>query len=93
MATALEKLASDPTVEVEFGPPICPHCGIFNPEVFIETTGGEGRLADFVIEARCLACHEVMYATVESYSMHRETVTVKREIETRRAGWDGEKNV
>lgn len=89
IAVGVEKMASEPQIEVEFGPPVCPHCGTFNPEVQIEAESGEGKLAEFVIgPGTCLTCGGTMYAVVESFSMHRELQTAADEINSRRAGWE-----
>lgn len=81
---ALEKLASDPIVEYEAGPPMCPHCGAFDPEVEIPAHDGVGGpLSQFVSPAMCKNCNNVMFFIVESYSMHRDRDTAIAEIKER----------
>lgn len=51
------------------GPPFCPHCGTFNPEVRNE--GGNGPLAEFVLVAGCHSCGKMMYGVVQGWTMFR----------------------
>ena len=86
---ALEKLNEEVQVEIDPGPPICPHCGTEDPEVTCMEGESVGPLSEVVIEARCMECENIMYAVVESYSMHRESDTAKDELfyeKRRRAG-------
>jgi hypothetical protein len=91
IALALEKLASDPVVEIESGPPLCPHCGAFNPTVRKPEEGeAVGPLGEFIIVADCGECGQTLYGTVESYSMHATKESVREEIEARRTGDNGQ---
>lgn len=89
--TALEKLNEEVQVEIDPGPPICPHCGVDDPRVAVSESVSEGPLSEIVIEARCMECENVMYAVIESYSMHRTSETVRDELfySKRRAGRNG----
>jgi hypothetical protein len=58
---ALESLAQDPVIEMETGPPVCPHCNAMNPKVTVRDSEGQGFLIDFVIRAEC-QCGRVFYA-------------------------------
>jgi hypothetical protein len=60
--TALERLAQDPVIEMETGPPVCPHCEKMNPTVRVEESEGIGALGEFVIKATCTHCGNVFYA-------------------------------
>lgn len=82
---ALEKLASDPVVEIEAGPPICPSCGKHDPIVTMMETEGQGKLSDFIIKGQCHTCGETIYGIIESYSMHASLDSLKNEMEVRRA--------
>lgn len=84
MANALEKLTTDPEIEIEAGPPICPHCGQFDPTVRVAEGGGGGPLSEFVLIAACDNCKKMMYVLTESYSVHRVPETAKAEIDERR---------
>lgn len=59
---AFERLAQDPVIEIETKPPVCPHCEKINPNVRVQESEAEGKLAEFVIEAECLSCHKPFYA-------------------------------
>lgn len=59
---ALEKLAEDPQIEIEAGPPICPHCNTFNPEVATRDEEMSGPLHEFLLVVTCLNCHNRFYA-------------------------------
>jgi len=61
-ADALERLAEDPVIEMETGPPVCPHCETINPTVRVEESSAQGKLGEFVIQAHCLHCNSVIYA-------------------------------
>ena len=60
--SALERLAEDPVIQMETGPPVCPHCETMNPEVRVQEGEASGPLAEFVIQAHCLRCNKVFYA-------------------------------
>lgn len=59
---AIEALAEDPEIKVEVHPPVCPYCEQINPVVKVRESEAEGQLAEFVIHAECLHCHESFYA-------------------------------
>lgn len=81
IADAVEKMASDPEIEIEGGPPICANCGVMNPEVIIpEQEAGRGPLAEISIEATCTHCGSLLIAVPESYSMHKSRETAIAEI-------------
>lgn len=72
LTIATEKMAADPEIEIEGGPPICPSCGKMNPVVELsEKPAGRGPLAEIAIEAICTHCGNLVIAIPESYSMHR----------------------
>lgn len=81
IADAIEKMASDPEIEIEGGPPICANCGMMNPEVIITAQeAGRGPLAEIAIEATCTHCGSLCIAVPESYSMHKSRQTAIAEI-------------
>lgn len=88
IADALEKLASDPEVEIEVGPPVCPSCGKLNPTVVLPSQeGGQGPMAEIIVNGHCAHCGSPFYIVIESYSMHKTPTTAGEEIEARkRAG-------
>lgn len=89
IADSLEKLASDPEVEIEFGPPLCPSCGKINPMIELDpqTTELSGPMLEIVLPARCLTCKARLFIGIESFSVHQTIETLTEEIEARRAGF------
>lgn len=87
IASGIEALAIDTdNIEIDNGPPICPSCGAFDPEVILKSDeGGRGPLSDVVIHATCVTCGQEMIALIESYSMHMSVDTAKVEMERIRA--------
>lgn len=84
IATALEKLATEPQVEIEAGPPICPNCGEFNPVILLASQeAAQGKMAELVIDATCVKCEHSIYIVIESYSVHSQRVTAAEEIKER----------
>lgn len=49
------------------GPPYCPSCGHFNPEVTAKAGGGP--LGDFVLVSKCGACQKELYAVPEGWQV------------------------
>ena len=85
MAEALEKLASDPEVEIEVGPPVCPSCGKINPTVKLpDQEGGQGPMAEIVVNGACMECGSPFFIVIESFSVHRTVGTAGEEIEARK---------
>lgn len=91
IAEGVEKLASDPEIEIESGPALCPTCGRLNPTVDMPgSEGGRGPLAEIAIEAQCTHCGHSMFAVIESYSMHKSREQAVQEIKERAASYDHE---
>lgn len=88
IADALEKLADDAVVEIEGGPPVCPHCGQYDPEIIVKESESKGKLSSYVVEAECDNCGAIMYVVIDSYSMHMGLDTVRNEIEARAGAED-----
>lgn len=89
IADALEKLASDPEVEIEMGPPLCPSCGKLNPVIKISAQEEQsGPMVELVTPAMCENCGGQLFIVTESYSVHRNLDTAKEEIYARRAGME-----
>jgi hypothetical protein len=83
IATALEKIASDPEIEIHAGPPICPHCGQFDPDIEVPANPTmRGKLGNYIVAVTCVHCQKVMYGVIESYSMHASLETVALELES-----------
>lgn len=85
IADALEKLAADPEVEIEVGPPVCPSCGKLNPTVVLPTQeGGQGPMAEIVVSGSCAHCGMPFFIVIESFSMHKTSKTAIEEIQARK---------
>lgn len=89
LAEGVEALAAEQEVEIKSLPPVCPHCGAFDPRVTIAPQeGGEGKMSEIVVDARCNACGNRVFIVIDSYSTHREVETVAMELSEReRAGY------
>lgn len=57
----MERLAEDPVVELETGPPVCPHCERVNPEIRVQEKETTGAMAEFLIRAHCQHCNNLFY--------------------------------
>jgi len=89
IANAVEKLASDPEIEIEGGPPLCPTCGRLNPIVDLPPQdSGRGPLAEIAIEATCTHCGGLVIAIPESYSMHRIREQAMQELTAKAASFN-----
>jgi hypothetical protein len=80
--TALEKLAEDPVLQIESGPPICPFCKRI-AEIKIEQDAGEGPLAVYVIVPECLHCHNKFFAVPLEWAIFTTQEEAEIEIEKR----------
>jgi ribosomal protein L37AE/L43A len=83
IAKACEKMGEDPVLEVEIGPPVCPHCGILNPKVSYEDTAGTGQLYEYFIMFECEECDKVFAAAPIQWSMHTSQHTLEAEMKER----------
>jgi len=79
---AVERLAQDPVLEIEAAPPMCPHCGNFNPIVIV-TEGSDGPLSECVLYCQCQNCNQAFYAMPVTWHMHQEMQTVREELKER----------
>jgi hypothetical protein len=87
-AVANEKLleiAEKEQFTVEQGPPVCPHCGVFNPEVtqlFREEASGP--LSEFVMQCETHCCNRPVYCiavgwdVVPHIEIARELLSMKK---------------
>lgn len=81
---ALEALAKDPVVEIEAGPPVCPACGVFNPEISINETNSKGPLFEYVLIPVCNSCNTRFYAVPQTWHMFMRREEVQAQMEERR---------
>lgn len=84
IGAAIEKLA-DPVEHPEIpelGPPVCPHCGIFDPEFEPEglAEGAHGPLSTYYFHGVCGNCGNRIYGVAQGYSMHPTFDSLKGEI-------------
>jgi hypothetical protein len=80
---AIERLAEDPVIEVETKPPVCPHCEKINPNVRVQESEAEGKLAEFVIQAQCLNCHKPFFAIPMQWEVATSGEEVRQMISER----------
>jgi hypothetical protein len=84
IAEAVEKLAADPEVEIEVGPPVCPSCGKLNPSVTLPAQeGGQGLMSEIIVNGHCNECGAPFFIVIESYSLHMMSSTAVSEINAR----------
>src|SRR5687767_15073101 len=76
----VEKLASDPEIEIEAGPAFCPNCGKHDPVVTVLNTEGDGHLLEWVLVAECHNCNHTFYGLVESWSMFNSSEQLQAEL-------------
>lgn len=79
---ALEKLAEDPVLQIESGPPVCPFCNTI-AEVEIQEDQGEGPLAIYVIKPTCLHCHNSFFAVPLEWAIFTNHEDTQTEIKKR----------
>jgi len=83
IAIATERMADDPVLEMEVGPPVCPNCGVLNPIVSTESEGGTGHLFEMFVKMHCNGCDTTFYGIPVQWSMHLETSTLRAELQER----------
>jgi hypothetical protein len=86
LTKAVEALAEEPESEfqMEISPPVCPHCGTFNPTVFIPD-GGSGPLMECVLQAECGNCHLTMFAVPIQWDMLPDVSSYEHYVSERTA--------
>lgn len=81
---AVEKLAEEPIINVESGPPVCPFCETMNPRIRVRESEADGPLGEYVLQAHCQQCDEIFYAMPQMWLCVKTIGEVKEEIEDRR---------
>jgi NMD protein affecting ribosome stability and mRNA decay len=84
IAVGVEHLAEDPVVEIEAGPPVCPHCGRFNPEISVREVEAQGPIFEYVLVAHCNNCGQKFYAVPQTWVMFTRREEVEAEMNERR---------
>jgi len=77
-------MAEDPVIEMETGPPNCPHCDRVNPVIRVEESGGTGLMAEFVIQARCEHCGNTFYALPMQWQCVQRLTQINEILEARK---------
>jgi hypothetical protein len=83
IAKGIEKLAEDPIVEMEVGPPVCPHCDRLNPRIATHEQGGTGQLYEMFVAMRCEECGGDFYGVPVQWEMHTDTETLRHALQER----------
>jgi hypothetical protein len=92
IAKGVDRLAEDPVIQMEIGPPVCPHCGVFNPKVAYEDAAGEGPLYEFFMAFICQECDTPFAAVPVQWSMHTHKDSLEQEIRERAENFNGNGN-
>ena len=85
LTVAVEKLGEEPEsmeLKMEISPPVCPHCGAFNPTVVVPE-GGDGPLMDCVLKAVCRNCDNLILAVPIQWDMLPDYETYERYVHER----------
>jgi hypothetical protein len=89
IADGIDRLGQEPEIEIDWGPPKCPHCNAFDPQVEIEEQDGSGPLSEYYLEPTCGACRKKFFIVIQGYSAHVERDMASQEIEERKKGGHG----
>jgi len=84
LVVAVEKLSEDQVLEIESGPPICPHCDTFAPDVTVEETTGTGPLSEYLVKPTCRSCGNQFYAVPIEWALFTTYQEAEAEVKTRR---------
>lgn len=90
IATACERMAEDPVIQMETGPPVCPHCDKLDPVIRVEESGGTGQMSEFIIKAQCQSCGNIFYAIPLQFQSTTRMTEVPEILKARReiAGYE-----
>lgn len=86
---ALEKIAEEPILQTEGGPPICPHCNTLNPRVTVSADESDGPLAEFALVAKCGPCGGTIFGVPLEWGLFTNPEEAREEIARRRAVLNG----
>jgi hypothetical protein len=87
-AKAQEELIRLATEERDYGdnlvgPPLCPHCGMFDPK--IRNEGGAGQMSEFILVAVCGSCENIIHAVPQGWLAYPDRQQAIDEVEGRKA--------
>lgn len=68
IAVGVEKLGEEPSFEIPSSPPVCPHCGVFDPEVQMQESGGIGKLSSVFFEVVCQKCSTKFFVVPQGWT-------------------------
>ena len=60
------------------GPPVCPHCGTFDPPCRSE--GGNGLMSEFVLVAQCGNCSKIIYGLPQGWLVYQTKEQVAEQL-------------
>jgi len=89
---ALEKLVEEPSFEIPTSPPVCPHCGTFDPNVSVEERGGQGKLSQYFLKLTCLTCSKPYMAVPQGFVNFSEVKELQEFLERAENGNSAESN-
>jgi hypothetical protein len=85
----MRRAVKAPILEMEVGPPVCPHCQRVNPTVRTEQHDAMGPLFEYAVALYCMECENKFYGVPVEWSMHQDVSTLTYELEGRKSSGDG----
>lgn len=86
IATGIEKIADEPILQTEGGPPACPHCNTLNPTITVAELGeASGPFVQYFIDVNCGECDKQFWAVPIEWAAFTELNDAVNELK-RRAG-------
>lgn len=83
---ALEKIADEPIMQTEGGPPVCPGCNSLNPRVRVAASDEtSGPFVQFFVPMECGNCGKTFFAVPLEWATYSAIEDARTEI-SRRAG-------
>lgn len=87
---ALEKIAEEPVLQTEGGPPVCPHCNSLNPRVRIAASDETvGPFVQFFVPMKCENCGHVFFAVPLEWANFSAISDARDELQRRAGILDG----
>lgn len=84
IANGVERLAEDPVVEIETGPPVCPACGRFNPVISVRENEAQGPISEYLLHCSCNSCGQRFYALPVMWQMFNTRQEIEAALQERR---------
>jgi uncharacterized protein with PIN domain len=90
IAAGIEKIADEPILQTEGGPPVCPHCNSLNPRVSVAASDEtSGPFVQFFVPMRCESCGKVFFAVPLEWASFTGIHEAREEIGRREAALNG----